>query len=102
MAGRPENFRPRSSDEARKNGEKGGKKSGEARRKKKRLRELLELALARVDDGGQTTAEAVTAALVTKALAGDVRAYEVIRDTVGEKPTDKVAQDSTLEIRWQS
>ena len=92
----------RSKEEARARGSVGGRKSVEARRKKKLLRELLDLALARVDDGGQTTAEAVTAALVTKALAGDVRAYEVIRDTVGEKPTDKVAQDTTLEIRWQS
>lgn len=92
----------RSKEEARERGSVGGRKSVEARRKKKRLRELLELALKRVDDDGQTTAEAVTAALVTKALAGDVRAYEVIRDTVGEKPTDKVAQDATLEIRWRS
>lgn len=100
--GRPENFKPRSTVEARKNGKKGGLKSGESRRKKKRLRELLELALERVGDDGQTTAEAVTAALVAKALTGDVKAYEVIRDTVGEKPKDEVAQDTTLEIRWQS
>lgn len=100
--GRPENFKPRSTVEARKNGQKGGVRSGEARREKKRLRELLELALERKGDDGQTTAEAVTAALVAKALTGDVKAYEVIRDTVGEKPTDKVAQDTTLEIRWQS
>lgn len=100
--GRQTNLVPmRSVEEAREKGRKGGKKSGEARREKKRLRELLELALERVGDDGQTTAEAVTAALVAKALTGDVKAYEVIRDTVGEKPKDEVAQDMTLEISWQ-
>ena len=78
----------RSVDEARKLGRSGGLKSGEARREKKALRERLELLLAREADG-LTTAEAITIALIEKALSGDVRAYEVIRDTIGEKPVDK-------------
>ena len=100
----PENIIPtqfKSGKKARESGRKGGKKSGEAKREKKRLRELLELALERVGDDGQTTAEAVTAALVAKALTGDVKAYEVIRDTVGEKPKDEVAQNMTLRLSWK-
>ena len=82
----------RSSNEARKLGELGGKKSGEARRKKKALREHLEALLAG-KQGGMTTAEALTLALVEKGLSGDVRAFEVIRDTIGEKPVEKSRQE---------
>lgn len=87
-----ENLKPpiRSSDEARKMGKKGGIASGEARRRKKTLRELLELAMER-PVGAATTAEAITVALLEKALNGDVKAYEVVRDTLGENP--KVKQE---------
>lgn len=101
--GRQTNLVPmRSAEEAREKGRKGGKKSGEARREKKRLRELLELALATKDSDGTTAAESIVAALVREAQGGNVKAFETIRDTIGEKPTDKVAQDTKLEIRWQS
>lgn len=82
----------RSSNEARKLGELGGKKSGEARRKKKALREHLEALLAG-KRGKVTSAEALTLALVEKGLSGDVRAFEVIRDTIGEKPVEKSQQE---------
>lgn len=99
--GRPENFKPRSTVEARKNGQKGGVRSGEARREKKRLRELLELALATKDSNGNTAAESIVAALLREAQGGNVRAFETIRDTIGEKPKDEVAQDVTLRISWK-
>ena len=35
------------------------------------------------------TQENIITALIDKAQSGDVRAFEVIRDTIGEKPTDK-------------
>ena len=76
-----------SKDEARRRGANGGKKSGESRRKRKALKEQLLLLLETGD-----TAESVAAALIGKALSGDVRAFEVIRDTIGEKPVEKVAQ----------
>lgn len=98
--GRTANLRAFSSAEARENGRKGGIRSGEVRREKRRLRELLELALARVSEDGTSAAEAVTSAIIDKALSGDVRAYEVIRDTLGEKPTEQVAQDTRVEITW--
>lgn len=77
--------------DARKLGSVGGKKSGESRREKKRLRELLEILLQQpVEAGdGSTNAEAMTVALLKKALSGDTRAYEIIRDTIGEKPVEK-------------
>ncbi|MBR1777284.1 MAG: hypothetical protein IJ752_01705 [Alphaproteobacteria bacterium] len=73
--------------EAKRRGKNGGKKSGEARRERKALKERLLLLLETGD-----TAESVAVALINKALSGNVRAFEVIRDTIGEKPVDKVAQ----------
>ena len=85
MAGK-ENLRPVSSkDEARERGRKGGLASGEARRKRKTLKEELLLMLSEGD-----TQQSVTLALVEKAISGDTKAFEVIRDTIGEKPVDKV------------
>ena len=87
----------RSVNEARKLGSAGGKKSGEARRKKKALREHLEALLAG-KRGKVTTAEALTLALVEKGLSGDVRAFEVIRDSIGEKPVEKSQQEVTGQV----
>ena len=78
---------PRTKSEARERGKKGGKKSGEARRERKALKEQLLLLL----ETGNARQELCTA-LLDKALSGDVRAFEVIRDTIGEKPVEKVAQ----------
>ena len=36
-----------------------------------------------------STQEAITIALIKQALNGNVKAYEVIRDTIGEKPALK-------------
>lgn len=98
-----ENLVPvRTKDEARKRGAKGGQASGLARRKKKTMRELLELAM-ELPSGDKTTAEAITAALLDKALSGDVKAYEVVRDTLGENP--KIKMDNQISggiaITWQ-
>ena len=81
-----QNLKPiTSKKEARDRGRKGGLASGEARRKRKTLKEELLLMLAEGD-----TQQSVTLALIEKAMAGDTKAFEVIRDTIGEKPVDKV------------
>lgn len=73
---------------------KGGKASAEARRKKRDLRLALEMLLEKdfKDKNGKTITgtEAITAKLFEKAMKGDVRAFETLRDTVGQKPVDKV------------
>lgn len=73
---------------------KGGKASAEARRKKRDLRAALEVLLEReVADGNGgiiTGAQALTARLYKEALKGNVKAFEVLRDTVGQKPIEKV------------
>jgi hypothetical protein len=63
----------------------GGIASGEARRKRKTLKEELLLLLSEGD-----TQHSVTLALIEKAMSGDTKAFEIIRDTIGEKPIDKV------------
>lgn len=88
---------PQSTEEARKRGAAGGKKSGEVRRNKKLLRDCIEILLSRRDkieingvEMNLTGAEAMALAAFQKALAGDVKAMEFVRDTAGQKPVDKV------------
>lgn len=91
MAGK-DNLRPVSSkEEARERGRKGGLASGEARRKRKTLKEELLLMLSEGE-----TQKSVTLALIEKAMSGDTKAFEVIRDTIGEKPADKVETKQTV------
>ena len=63
----------------------GGKASGESRRARKTLKEELLLLLSEGD-----TQQNVSVALIQKALDGDTKAFEVLRDTIGEKPTEKI------------
>lgn len=73
---------------------KGGKRSGEVRAAKRDLRKALESLLEKEfkGKGGETLsgAEAIALKQMEKALKGDTRAFEVIRDTAGQKPIDKV------------
>lgn len=64
---------------------KAGKKSAEVRRQKRTLREELELLLLSEDRQNK-----ISLALIQKALKGDVKAFEVLRDTIGQKPKDVV------------
>ena len=82
-----------SHEEAVKNGKKGGKKSGQVRRDKKLLRDCLEILLEEkitVDDRRMTGMEAFALSAFQKALCGDVKAMEFVRDSIGQKPVDKV------------
>lgn len=87
----------RSKDEVRKIGKKGGIASGKARKEKKMLKELLEDALSK---GTETDNEYIniTLALIREANRGNVKAYEVIRDTLGQKPIDKVEHSGAIPI----
>lgn len=95
-----QNLKPnseRSPKEVRENGAKGGKASGEARRKKRDLKLAMQALLeADVKDKrtGETMsgAEAIALAQYRKALKGDAKAFELIRDTSGQKPVEKVEQ----------
>lgn len=81
-------------EQRRENASKAGKASGEARRKKKLLRECLEILLEKemTDKKGETMtgAEALSAKLFKEAMKGNVKAFEVLRDTAGQKVPDKI------------
>lgn len=79
---------------------KGGIASGEARRRKKALRELVQEAFAQTVRNNATgqdmrTDEAMVMKQVQKALEGDTKAFTVLRDTAGELPVQRV---ETVEI----
>lgn len=96
MAGK-ENLIPmseRTKDEVRKIARKGGINSGKARRARKTFKEELILLLEQGD-----TQEKISLAMIKNALRGDNKAFEVIRDTVGEKPTDK-QEVKVVETDW--
>ena len=93
----PENLIPneqRTPAERRENARKAGRASGESRRRRKAMREAFDELLSRefTDKEGNTT-DGVTA-LVTrvyqKALKGDMKAVQFIRDTVGEMPVQRM------------
>ena len=91
MAGK-ENLRPVSStEEARERGRKGGLASGEARRKRKTLKEELLLML---ED--EEVQKSVAVALIQEAQNGNVKAFGMLRDTIGEAPVEKVQTTQTV------
>ncbi len=92
-----ENLRPvRTKSEARERGRSGGIASGESRRARITLRAALEelLSMPVKDEAGRETKEtnqhAIAVALIQKAVAGDTKAFEIIRDTIGEKPAAQI------------
>ena len=82
-------------NERRKRASKAGKASGEARRKRKTLKEEL-VSLLETNNYN----EKISLKLIKKALEGNIKAFEVIRDTIGEKPKENVelSQDKPFEV----
>jgi uncharacterized protein (DUF2336 family) len=80
-----QNLKPiRDSQRARELQEKAAIKQRENIARRKTLKEELLLLLAQGN-----TQEKISLALIQKALKGDTKAFEVIRDSIGEKPTEK-------------
>ena len=96
-------FTERSESEVRKLNSKGGVNSGEARRRKRDIRLALEALLEKdiTDKHGNTmsTAEAIAIKQIEKALKGDTKAFEVVRDSAGQKPVEKVAVGASDEAK---
>lgn len=93
-------------DEQRDFSSKGGKASGAARRRKKEMRELAKIMLdceasssmkeaikkvfPDLADEDITVSAAILAKQADKAAKGDIKSAEFLRDTSGQKPTEKV------------
>lgn len=115
------NLKPvRSKKEAKEKGRKGGIASGEARRLKRtfkdRLKWLMELPMGEgeitedtdiknirlIPSANLTAIDQIIVAQFQKAAKGDTKAAEFIRDTIGEKPKEKMEiksdiKDETIE-----
>lgn len=101
------NLKPiQSTEEARERGRNGGYKSGKVRRDKRKLKNVLEvlLSMEATDDMKNkvlsimpemelddiTFKDLAAISLIGQAVKGNTKAFEVMRDTLGEKPKDKV------------
>jgi hypothetical protein len=87
------------SEKAREAGKKGGPLAAKKKKENNTLRAELIKILNMEDASGVTNREKVTMSLFRKAmLEGDVAAFNSLRDTIGEKPTDKVISDTKINI----
>ena len=81
----------RTPSELREMARKGGLASVEARRKRKTLKEELLLML---ED--EEVQKSVAVALIQEAQNGNVKAFGMLRDTIGEAPVEKVQTTQTV------
>ena len=101
------------SEELRERAKKGGKASGEARRDKREQKQIIldvlsmpmaegsveEItSLAAAEGANLSINQAIIIQQVKKALKGDTKAAEYLRDTAGQKPSDKVQIDASANI----
>lgn len=86
----------RTKEEQREIATMGGKASGEARRQKKAMREMLETCLEMKNPKGQTFRELATLGLIKGAIKGNAQNYRTILETLGELKSieeDKLADN---------
>lgn len=105
----------RTPEQLREQTRKGGIASGQARKKKKTLQEICQAMMATkvtseadikklqklypgLDVSDIDYATAMTYAQVNKALKGDAKAFEVVRDTGGEKPVNKTEHSGQVSL----
>lgn len=102
----------RTTEEKREIGIKGGKASGEARRRKKSLKEAMDLLLSLpvkdnkvrkqiadlgIDPDLVDNQMAMVIAQWRQAVKGNTKAYQNVEATIGEKPKENVAIEDTRE-----
>lgn len=63
---------------------------------KKKYRPLREIAKEKLDE---ETWNKLLAAMIERAGRGDPKAFELLRDTIGEKPTDKLELQGTQDLK---
>jgi general stress protein YciG len=84
-------FNEMSPEKVREIGRKGGIASGEARREKKLFREAIEKKLGK-------SLDSIVDSMIEQAIKGNVQATAFLRDTIGEKPTEKVEAELSSDI----
>ena len=102
-------LRTRTTEEQQQIATAGGKASGEARRKKKELKDRCKILLemmpnkaliakslgddTKLPEGADMYDLMIAKMMQVAALDGNVKAFEAVRDSAGDKPTEKVQQD---------
>lgn len=109
---RPEDL---TSEQLRERARKGGKASAKAKRERKKIKEQMELLLSLpskdaetkkklkgmgIDIGNIDNQMAMIVSMYQKAISGDVQAAIFVRDTLGEKPDNKVNLDMNLPVMF--
>lgn len=84
-------FEERTEEELREMRRKGGINSGKARREKKLFKEAIEKKLGK-------SLDSMVEAMINQAKNGNVQAITFLRDTIGEKPTDKIDADLSGDV----
>lgn len=95
MARKEDNLIPQAHKITVEEASRGGKRSAEVRREKRDLRRALEVLLDKEytdkkSGNVQTGAELLAFKQFQKALEGDTKAFEVVRDTAGQKPMERL------------
>lgn len=119
MAENLKSLADRTTNEQRAIAKKGGIASGKARREKKLMRETLDVLLSMPIKNGKfadvdsirnfaaikgkniSVQEAILIAQIQKAMKGDTKAAEYVRDTIGQKPTDNVNMSMNLPVMFE-
>lgn len=117
--GRKENLinpKDRTTEELREMTRRGGIKSGEVRRRKKTMRQALEMLMFQCELPEQTKQMlradgvsedemnhqmVITRSLIAKAESGDVQAYNAICAMIGEKPAEKMELGGSMKSELQ-
>lgn len=77
---------------------KAQKASYEAYQKRKTIAETIDIFLKKTDENGLSNQDKIVMAMIAKANDGCVGAFEALRDTVGEKPSDNLNLDVMTEM----
>ncbi len=103
------------SEQLRERARKGGKASAKAKRERKKIKEQMELLLSLPNKDAETKKKlkamgididnidnqmAMVLSMYQKAISGDVQAATFIRDSLGEKPDNKVNLDMNLPVMF--
>lgn len=85
----------RTPSERRRNAQKAGKASGVSRRAKADFKAAILKALE--EDGGESLRDIVNG-MILSAAKGNHKAAEFLRDTIGQKPVEKVESNENLKV----
>ena len=97
-----ENLKPFTAANAKENGAKGGRASGESKRKRKQIRECLDELLEKKSAGSDNNAMLVSTQIVNQAIRGNLRATRLLLQVTGELDHNKAeANDAERQAAYE-